>query len=302
MAANGLWTDPRFPGVAARRATPDDLPALKSLRSRFEDDYLPEVLDEWVHDSPGGVYVYFCDGAVCGLVGIHFPRPGQAWLRGKRIAIGFEGRGIGTATALFEIEEAERLGARVVRLLTAVDNAAVHRMMERVGMSPAGRWRVAWPEPRPAAAAGAPDLLIPDEDGTAAARLLLAGQTPPFAPTASDPYTLFELDEAAVADLVSRGAVAVADGRGEPEAAAVLTGDDATLVLGRLAGDPERAAGIAAWAAGRAAALGRRLCISLPEAEAGVALEALGVPADAGDLFVVYERRLAPVPAEAGPA
>lgn len=299
-----LWTDPRFPGIAARRATPEDLPALRALRSRMEGDYLPGVLEDWLREEPGGVYVYLCDGQVCGLASIHFPRPGEAWLRGKRIATGFEGRGIGTATAFFEIEEAARLGARVVRLMTHADNAPVHRMMARVGMEPVARWRVAESLPRPAgvvgaaaagdggsgeaAADGGPAAQVPPWAEAALLRPLQGGE-PPLVAAAYDPWVLHELDAGALGEAARRGWLWVA---GEPPAALLLAEEEGTLLLRRAAGEPAAVAGLVRRAAARAEGAGLELVASLPEEEAGAVLAALGLAQDAGEPFVVYARRL----------
>lgn len=303
-----LWTDPRFPGVAARRATPGDLPALRAIRSRMEHDYLPEVLEQWMAEEPGGVYVYLCDGQVCGLASIHFPRPGEAWLRGKRIAVGFEGRGIGTATAFFEIEEAAGLGARVVRLMTHADNVPVHRMMERVGMRPVARWRVveALPAGRAGAAARGGDAPDPGAGGPgvplpvpALAELLEVGRGATSLIAAPyDPWVLHGLDAALLADLVRSGQVRSSGG---PPAAVVHARHGGLLLIQRAAGDPGGAAELVRQVVARAGAEGLEVMASLPDAEAPAALAALGLPEAAGETFVVYERRLEGNPPPPGP-
>lgn len=166
MPADPVWTDPRFPGVSCRRVGPESLEMLLSLKSSLERDYLAEVLPDWLQDRPGGVYAYYFEDRLCGLCSIHIPRPGEAWLRGKRIAVGFEGKGIGTASAVFEMEEARRLGARVARLITEVGNAAVHRMMrEKLGYTDAARWWVSdapvFAAPDPATGAPASTAVAP---------------------------------------------------------------------------------------------------------------------------------------------
>lgn len=145
-ADSGSWTDPRFPGVMCRRAAAEDMDALLGLRSSMEDDYLPHALANWIEDDPGGVYAYYFDGTLCGLSSIHIPRPGEAWLRGKRIDADKAGRGLGTATAWFEVYEAGRLGAGAARLMSDVSNAPVHHMIgNKLEFHAAGVWWVANP-------------------------------------------------------------------------------------------------------------------------------------------------------------
>lgn len=129
-------------GIVFRLAGPADLPDLQAVDARWSGrDYVFDVLPSWLTERPGGVYLYELDGRVFGFVSITFPKPGEAWLRGKRIARDMEGRGLGTQTTRMEIAEAVRLGARVIRLATGVDNAAVHRMVgEKLGFSSAGHW------------------------------------------------------------------------------------------------------------------------------------------------------------------
>lgn len=142
----GRWTDPRFPGVMCRRAGAEDMDELLQLRSSMEDDYLPHALASWIQDDPGGVYAYYFDGTLCGLSSIHIPKPGEAWLRGKRIDAEKAGRGLGTATAWFEVYEAGRLGAGAARLMSDVANAPVHHMIgSKLGFHAAGVWWVSNP-------------------------------------------------------------------------------------------------------------------------------------------------------------
>jgi len=299
---------------------PEALAALLSLKSSMEDDYLAEVLPAWLQDSPGGVYAYYFEDQLCGLCSIHIPRPGEAWLRGKRIAVGFEGKGIGTATAVFEMEEARRLGARVARLITEVGNAAVHRMMrEKLGYTDAARWWVAetlLPDaPAPAARPAPVTVLQPADWAPDALPATLAILEPLLArhaaaaggggegpgdgrwglwATLHDPYTLAGLDPEELVAAARTGSVAAVSGPpGAPTGLALLSPAGGAALQLRLfvASDPAAAAGLSAWVRSRHAP---GLTISLP---AGHAAALFGVDPEelaglGGTRFVLYERGL----------
>jgi len=131
-----------------RRALPGDRDRAMRLLSKFADDYLPEVWEQWVHAAPGGIYLAETGPALVGVVSIHFLRPEEAFLAGMRVDPDCQGQGLGTRFCRFQVQEAFRLGARVVRLTTAHDNVRVHRMMPKVGFARAGEWiirEMPWP-------------------------------------------------------------------------------------------------------------------------------------------------------------
>ncbi len=110
------------------------------------DDYLPWVIDGYLKERPGGFYVTEGeDGRLLALASITFIRPGQAFLRAMRVHPEAQGHGVGTEFTRFQVEEAERLGARAVRLLTAESNLAVRRLAgEKLGFRLRGRWSTWW--------------------------------------------------------------------------------------------------------------------------------------------------------------
>ncbi|MHB0886344.1 MAG: GNAT family N-acetyltransferase [Bacillota bacterium] len=130
-----------------RRATEADKPAMLALAAAVDpDDYLPWVIDGYLKERPGGFYVTEDEGGgLLALASITFIRPGQAFLRAMRVHPEAQGKGVGTEFTRFQVDEAERLGARAVRLLTAEDNLAVHRLAgEKLGFTLRGRWSTWW--------------------------------------------------------------------------------------------------------------------------------------------------------------
>lgn len=130
-----------------RRATEADKPAMLALAAAVDpDDYLRWVIDGYMKERPGGFYVTEGeDGRILALASITFIRPRQAFLRTMRVHPEVQGKGVGTEFTRFQVEEAERLGAEAVRLLTAEDNHAVHRLAgEKLGFRLRGRWSEWW--------------------------------------------------------------------------------------------------------------------------------------------------------------
>ena len=113
------------------------------LSAKIEDDYLQYVFDEWVKTEPGGFYLAE-DGhrGLVAVVSLVFTGPGEVFLRGMRVDPDYQGRGLGTDFARFQVEEALRLGAKVVRLATWEGNYRVHKMMERLGWEKAAEFLV----------------------------------------------------------------------------------------------------------------------------------------------------------------
>lgn len=93
-------------------------------------DYVGEVWDDWLADPAGHLLVAELQGLPVAVQYVYFPTQGEAYLQGMRVDPAVRGRGIATAMLHAGLAVARRRGARVARLLTKPDNAAVHHMME----------------------------------------------------------------------------------------------------------------------------------------------------------------------------
>lgn len=98
-----------------------------------EDDYILEAFPRWSRDRRGGLWLASLDGRAVGFGKLTL-RGREAWIHGLRVAPEARRRGVGTALLRHRLERARMLGARVARLDTGNENAAVLRMARRARM------------------------------------------------------------------------------------------------------------------------------------------------------------------------
>ncbi len=130
--------------VLIRPATPSDRPALESIAAQTWDgnDYLPYLLDEWLADTDGQLYVAVdsLDRAV-GVSKLTRFGAGEWWLEGIRVDPAHRGKGIARALHQYGLQLAEARhrasGERegTIRLCTDIGNQAVHHLSESLGFS-----------------------------------------------------------------------------------------------------------------------------------------------------------------------
>lgn len=228
--------------LTVRPATPADRgPVLAFCVDTFSwGDYIGEVWDDWLADPQGRLMVAELGGVAVGLQHVSFPAPGEVYLQGMRVDPAVRRRGV--ATALYEagMALARERGARVVRLLTRVDNDIVQGMMVKHGFRRLLTFT---------------DLRAPAD--------LSAGPSPERAVTAElgDLWRLVEASEAyrlgeasylwewqavgltreRLQSHLERGEVFVAREQGRPAAAGLAASDpaDPSVWLGPLHGRPE---------------------------------------------------------------
>ncbi len=135
------------------------------------NDYIPSVFDEWASDPSAASQAAELDGV---LVGIQRLRPigaGVLLYEGMRVDPAYRGRGVGHAMLAAALEEAGRMGARRVRLVTAnptairIFVAAGFRRLTEIVAWTAGRIEGGDPArvPSPEDAAKLADLARSDE-------------------------------------------------------------------------------------------------------------------------------------------
>ena len=119
-------------------------------------DYVPRVIDKVCGDPPprGIFYLVKVDGALAGMGGLRFLRPGVAEIKRIYFRPEFRGMKLGELTLSRLLADARAFGYRRVCLDTALFMGAAHRLNEKNGFSdcaayegvevPAefhGRWR-----------------------------------------------------------------------------------------------------------------------------------------------------------------
>jgi RimJ/RimL family protein N-acetyltransferase len=97
------------------------------------DDYVPEVWEEWLHDSKGLLAVAETNGQVIGCSKITWMSNGQWWLEGFRVDPKFQGQKVGARIHDYVTAWWLKHGNGILRLMTKSDNFAVHRVCENTG-------------------------------------------------------------------------------------------------------------------------------------------------------------------------
>lgn len=95
------------------------------------NDYIPRVFDDWAADPSAFFQAAEVDGEVVGIHRLRPIGPGLVFYEGMRVAPTHQGRGIGRAMLAAALEEARRMGAGSIRLVTA--NPTAIRIFEAAG-------------------------------------------------------------------------------------------------------------------------------------------------------------------------
>jgi len=214
--------------IRVRAARPGDRRAVRDLCDRiWDDDYVADVFVDWVRDRRGRLWVACIDDKVVGVAKLTLLGDHEAWLHGLRVDP--RHRRLGVATALFEhrLRRARRLGARVARLDTSENNAAVRRMASRRGFRVVGRYGYFR---RPARSGEPPRRARPAE---IAALWRLTRESDGLL---HDAYTRRHIARADIARATRDGCCVVADGSSGAAAVAIVAPHRERLGVAFLAG------------------------------------------------------------------
>jgi N-acetylglutamate synthase-like GNAT family acetyltransferase len=112
------------------RAAAEDQARIEQFLALFVDDYLSREVSRYLTYKTGGLYLALDDDAIVGTAVIALPKSHEAYLGGMRIRPDVQGKGIGHEFTAFQLKEAERLGARVVRALVARGNDLARNILQ----------------------------------------------------------------------------------------------------------------------------------------------------------------------------
>jgi GNAT superfamily N-acetyltransferase len=286
--------------LTIRPARPGDRPAMERICAHTWDwgDYVPEAWDAWLADEGGGLTVGEIGGRVIAVSKATFQPGGQVWLEGMRVDPDYRRRGVASQFLEYNLTEAMRRGARVVRLGTGGDNAPVHKMMARVGLERIGVYVLWLAEPLP----DGPRPTILATDHAYAVQAFLEN-SPVLAHTRglySFDWAWTELSTGRVAQLLAAGQMAgcfAADGCLAALAPIRFDADDSVLWIGLVDGRPGAVTDLATALRGHAAMVGaEKVRVMLPDlAWLRDALQVAGYGYGdwEGELWI-FERRLDP--------
>jgi GNAT superfamily N-acetyltransferase len=255
--------------LTIRPARPADRPAMERICAHTWDwgDYIPEVWDAWLADPGGGLTVGEVDGRVIAVSKATYQPEGQVWLEGMRVDPDYRGRGIASQFLVYNLAEARRRGARVVRLGTGGNNTPVHKIMAHAGMEQVGTYVLRIAES------------LPDAPRPA---ILTANHAPAVqtfwknSPVLAHSHGLYsfdwgwqELSAERVAQLLAAGQMAgcfAADGSLAALAPIRFDADDKVLWIGLADGQPGAVTDLATALRGHAAQVGaEKARIMLPD-------------------------------------
>jgi N-acetylglutamate synthase-like GNAT family acetyltransferase len=132
------------------RATTADHDRIREFLSQFLDDYLSERFPQYLGRQPGGLYLAMDGDQLVGTCVISFPKAKQALLSGMRILPARQGSGVGEEFGRFQLAEARKLGADVVRVLVHQDNqTSAHVLQDKLGFQIVDQWAVGEINPLP---------------------------------------------------------------------------------------------------------------------------------------------------------
>ncbi len=127
--------------IKITKASPVDKKAVLNLSLYFPDDYLEEVVDRWINQEAGGLFLAWHNGGLVGCCALSFPSPTEGWLHGMRVHPDYQGQGIAFELNSYLIDQAKSRDAEVIRLLTAPDNYGALRVSTRLGFKAASEKR-----------------------------------------------------------------------------------------------------------------------------------------------------------------
>ncbi len=122
-------------GVTIRTARLADRARILAISSQIweGDDYVPQVIDEWLHMRDSEVVVAELNGTVISFAHTVNLASGYVWLEGIRTDTASQGHGAGKALTEYLIEKAWRDGAQRIGLSTYIDNLASIHIIEHYG-------------------------------------------------------------------------------------------------------------------------------------------------------------------------
>jgi ribosomal protein S18 acetylase RimI-like enzyme len=120
-------------GVTIRTARLADRARILAISSQIweGDDYVPQIIDEWLRMRDSEVAVAELGGTVIAFARAVNLTPGYVWLEGIRTDTAAQGHGAGKALTEYFIEKATREGAQRIGLSTYVDNLASIHIVEQ---------------------------------------------------------------------------------------------------------------------------------------------------------------------------
>ncbi|MCX5970344.1 MAG: GNAT family N-acetyltransferase [Coprothermobacterota bacterium] len=127
-----------------RPARKEDISRIEAISGRIweGDDYVPDVIGEWLEEEPGEVLVVEGDGLVVAFAHLYRLFPDLVWLEGFRTDPAWQGQGAGRTLAEHTIEKARSSGIRTAAFSTYIENYASLHILGGLGFAKVAEWVV----------------------------------------------------------------------------------------------------------------------------------------------------------------
>jgi len=121
--------------IKLRKATAADKPRITEISSQIWDgeDYVPDVLNDWLTDPSGEVVVAIADGKLISFARRSFLLPGYAWFEGARTDPAYRNTGVFQEISRYFLGAVQREGADTIGLSTYIDNEVSIHIIEKNG-------------------------------------------------------------------------------------------------------------------------------------------------------------------------
>ena len=126
------------------RASEQDEARIRQFLGQFASDYLMQVFPQYINTQSGGFYLALDENSkVVGTAALTLVRPHEAYFVGMRIVPESEMEGVARGLTDFQMAEALKLGARVVRVLVEESNqTSLHVLQDELHFGVAVPWEV----------------------------------------------------------------------------------------------------------------------------------------------------------------
>ena len=121
--------------ITLRKAIASDKARITEISSQIWDgeDYVPEVLDDWLDDPNGEITVAITDGKLISFARRSYLLPGYAWFEGARTDLAYRNTGAFQEISRYFLDAVRREGADLIGLSTYIDNEASIHIIEKNG-------------------------------------------------------------------------------------------------------------------------------------------------------------------------
>jgi len=121
--------------ITLRKAVASDKPRITEISSQIWDgeDYVPNVLDDWLADPNGEVIVAIADEKLISFARRSYLLPGYAWFEGARTDPAYRNTGVFQEISRYFLDAVQREGADLIGLSTYIDNKVSIHIIEKNG-------------------------------------------------------------------------------------------------------------------------------------------------------------------------